>query len=40
MRDDQLCDDWRIVCGWYATLKGGGDIKFNEATILAWRRKS
>jgi DNA adenine methylase len=35
MRDDQLRDDWRIVCGWYATLRSGGNIKFNEATILA-----
>ncbi|HEX77142.1 MAG TPA: MBL fold metallo-hydrolase [Dehalococcoidia bacterium] len=38
-RDDQLRDDWRIVCGWYATLKSGGDIKFDEATIVALGQK-
>ena len=33
-RDDQLRDDWRIVCGWYSTLKEGGNIKFSEETII------
>ncbi|HEX76908.1 MAG TPA: MBL fold metallo-hydrolase [Dehalococcoidia bacterium] len=33
-RDDQLRDDWRIVCGWYSTLKEGGNIRFSEETIV------
>lgn len=29
-----LRDDWRIVCAWYSTKKGGGEIKHSIETII------
>lgn len=34
--NEQLADDWRIVCGWYSTYKetNGQGIKFSKETII------
>jgi hypothetical protein len=40
MRDDQLRDDWRIVCGWNATAKDSNKtIKFDMETIEGLGKK-
>ena len=31
--DAQLQDDWRIVNGWWATLRSGGNMKYSEQEI-------
>jgi len=33
MRDDQLRDDWRIVCAWWANKKQGKDVKLSYAAM-------
>jgi len=34
MNDDQLGDDWRIVCAWWSSKKRGVQIKYSEEQIL------
>ena len=33
--DEQLRDDWRIVCAWYASIKQGKEFKYTETQVIS-----